>query len=210
MLKKTDLDFLKRLAKGISTQFGSNCEVAIHDLSTENTILAIENGHVTHRKAGDGPSLAVLEALKSKNLSDQIGYLTKNGDGRILKSTTIYIRDESDKVSGIFSINYDITDLVLAQNILNDNTSHEKSEKEPSPIPQNVNELLDELIEESVRYAGKPAPLMNKDDKIKAIEFLNNAGAFLITKSGDKVSNYFGISKFTLYSYIDAATKDNK
>ena len=29
------------------------------------------------------------------------------------------------------------------------------------------------------------------------------AGAFLVTKSGDKIAKYFGISKYTLYSYID-------
>lgn len=28
-------------------------------------------------------------------------------------------------------------------------------------------------------------------------------GAFLTTKSGDKVAKYFGISKYTLYSYVD-------
>ena len=44
---------------------------------------------------------------------------------------------------------------------------------------------------------------MNKEDKVTAIQFLNDSGAFLITKSGDKVANYFGISKYTLYSYID-------
>jgi predicted transcriptional regulator YheO len=44
---------------------------------------------------------------------------------------------------------------------------------------------------------------MNREDKIKAIRFLQDKGAFLITKSGDKVSKYFGISKFTLYNYID-------
>ncbi|MFW5646904.1 MAG: helix-turn-helix domain-containing protein [Acetivibrio ethanolgignens] len=44
---------------------------------------------------------------------------------------------------------------------------------------------------------------MTKEDKIAAIKFLNDAGAFLITKSGDKISKYFGISKYTLYSYID-------
>ena len=44
---------------------------------------------------------------------------------------------------------------------------------------------------------------MNKEEKVKDIQFLNDAGAFLITKSGDKVAKYFGISKFTLYSYID-------
>jgi len=66
-----------------------------------------------------------------------------------------------------------------------------------------VNDLLDALIEQSVALVGKPVALMSKDDKVAAIQYLNDAGAFLITRSGDKVSNYFGISKFTLYSYMD-------
>ena len=64
-------------------------------------------------------------------------------------------------------------------------------------------DLLDHLIEESVALVGKPVALMNKEDKVTAIQFLNVSGAFLFTKSGDKVANYFGISKYTLYSYID-------
>ena len=50
---------------------------------------------------------------------------------------------------------------------------------------------------------GVPVAMMTKDDKVKALNFLNDAGAFLITKSGDKVAKYFGISKYTLYSYVD-------
>lgn len=46
---------------------------------------------------------------------------------------------------------------------------------------------------------------MTKDEKIRAIKFLQDAGAFLITRSGDKISQFFGISKFTLYSYIEQA-----
>lgn len=81
---------------------------------------------------------------------------------------------------------------------------HKEEQKAPERIPQNVNDLLDDLIEQSVALVGKPVAMMTKDDKINAIQFLNNAGAFLVTKSGDKVSKYFGISKYTLYSYIDA------
>lgn len=51
---------------------------------------------------------------------------------------------------------------------------------------------------------------MNKDDKVRAIRFLNESGAFLVTKSGDKVAKYFGISKYTLYSYIDANKDGDK
>lgn len=210
MLKGITLEFLGQLAKGISQQFGNNCEVAVHDLSesyTESSIIIIENGHVTARKAGDGPSLVVLEALHGdqSKLKDHISYLTKTKDGRILKSTTIYIRDEDKKIIGIFSINFDITGLLMVENALKPIISVEPTEKEPERIPQNVNDLLIELIEQSVQQVGKPVALMTKDDKIKAIRFLNNSGAFLITKSGDKVSKFFGISKYTLYSYIDAA-----
>lgn len=68
-----------------------------------------------------------------------------------------------------------------------------------------MGDLLDELIEQSVKIVGKPVALMTKEDKVKAIQFLNETGAFLITKSGDKVCRFFGISKYTLYSYIDEA-----
>ena len=73
----------------------------------------------------------------------------------------------------------------------------------PRRITTDVSQLLDQLIEQSVELVGVPAPLMNKEEKIRAINYLNDAGAFLITKSGDKVSKYFGISKYTLYSYVD-------
>ena len=74
----------------------------------------------------------------------------------------------------------------------------------------NINDLLDELIAQSVALVGKPVALMNKDDKVRAIRFLNESGAFLVTKSGDKVAKYFGISKYTLYSYIDANKDGDK
>ena len=73
----------------------------------------------------------------------------------------------------------------------------------PQRITHNVTELLDLLIEQAIAKVGKPVALMNKDDKIAVVQYLNNAGAFLITKSGDKVSSLLGISKFTLYSYMD-------
>ena len=69
MLDDAVLNFLRHLAKGLADQFGPNCEVVIHDLSDnykENSIVAIENGHVSNRKVGDGPSLAVLDALAKR------------------------------------------------------------------------------------------------------------------------------------------------
>ena len=81
--------------------------------------------------------------------------------------------------------------------------------KEPERITLNVNDLLDDLIRQADEMIGKPVPLMTKEDKIKAIHFLNGNGALLITKSGDKIAKHFGISKYTLYSYLDSKTGGN-
>ncbi|MFP3154254.1 helix-turn-helix transcriptional regulator [Lachnospiraceae bacterium ZAX-1] len=207
------LDFLKQMAKAISTQFGDHCEVVIHDLtrkSLRKSIVYIENGDVSNRKIGDGPSRIVLEALKKppEKLKDQLGYLIKTDNGKTLKSSTIFVREEgTNQVRYILSINYDITNLLYLEESVHSLTACSESansiKKGPEHIAQNVNDLLDDLIEQSVSLVGKPVTLMNKEDKVAAIQFLNDTGAFLITKSGDKVSKYFGISKYTLYSYID-------
>ena len=100
------LDLLKQIAHGLAQQFGDSCEIVIHDVrhGVENTILYIENGHVTDRKSGDSASNVVLEAIKAdpSTLQDQYAYLTKTNDGRLLKSSTFYIKDESGTLAYIF------------------------------------------------------------------------------------------------------------
>ena len=215
MMSKHTLAMLQQIAHGIAIHFGNNCEVLVHDLTadyTNSSIVIIENGTVTMRNIGDGPSHVVLEALHSdhKTLEDKLSYLTKTKDGRILKSSSMFIRGENNAIEAVFSINLDITPMQMAENVLQQLISPISAKNEPENIPQNVNDLLDELIEQSVRIVGKPVALMNKEDKIAAIKFLNGSGAFLITKSGDKISTYFGISKYTLYSYIDAGASGHQ
>lgn len=203
------LTVLKQLAAALASQFGSDCEVVIHDLKAakpEHSIVYIVNGHVTNRDIGDGPSSAVFDAIRNQEKTptpDHAGYLTKTSDGKILKCSTSYIYDDDGTLHYVFEINYDITKLTIIESALHSLLTPQSREEKPRRAPHSVNDLLEHLIDESVALVGKPVPLMNKEDKVTAIQFLNDAGAFLITKSGDKVANYFGISKYTLYSYID-------
>ena len=205
-----DKDFLfaKQVAKGLAGHFGSNCEVVIHDLrgdDPEHSLVAIENGHVTGREAGSGPSHIVLEALKEDpySLEDRISYLTKTPDGKVLKSTTLFIKDDDGKVIGLMGINYDISMLISLDDTIRTFTCQDPPPSEPESITGNVADLLDDMITHSVKITGKPVALMSKTDKIRAIKYLDDRGAFLITRSGPKVCQYFGISTYTLYSYLD-------
>ena len=210
------LELLKQLADGLARQFGPDCEIVIHDLThqdLEHSVAYIKNGHISNRRAGDGPSKVVLETMHKDpaSLTDHLGYLTRTSEGKILKSSTMYIRNaEGTAIDYLLSINYDITGLLTVDRSIKaliDTEPQEDVKKQPEQIVHNVTDLLDSLIEQSVALIGKPVALMNKEEKVTAIQFLNDAGAFLITKSGDKVSKYFGISKFTLYSYIDVNSR---
>ena len=210
MLKNFELDALKKIAKGVAAQFGSSCEVVIHEVipgNAEHSIVAIENGHVTGRKVGDGSSQVVLEQLGKQidpdKAEDRLSYLTKTPTGKLLKSSTVYIKDDAGQVAALFCINFDVTALNMAVGTLQELASPQDLQTAPDRISPNVNDVLDDLIEHSMRLVGKPVELMTKDDKVRAIQFLSERGALLITKSGDKIARHFGISKYTLYSYLD-------
>jgi len=201
-------DFARRMVKALAAQYGDSCEVVLHDLrgsDPEHTIIEIENGHITGRKIGDGPSRIALEAIQDaeETHADRLAYLTKTRDGKILKSSTIFLRDEKHKPIGLLGINSDITLSVAAEQFLHGFNSSIRDDHEPDEISTNVADLLDSLIDQSLSLVGKPASLMDKSEKIRAIRFLNDSGAFLITKSGPKVCQVFGIAKYTLYSYLD-------
>ena len=123
-MSPTILDFCERLAKGIASQFGNDCEVVVHDLehldTSPSTIVAIANGHVTGRDIGDSisPEMAALLQEGADKLGDQFAYLNKTPDNRLIKSTAIFFRDPNGKPIAALSINYDITMLIAVERIL--------------------------------------------------------------------------------------------
>lgn len=209
MLSQAEMNALKQIAKGIAGHFGRSCEVVIHEISersADNSIVAIENGNISGRKVGDGPSHVVLEHLGQGDdaVEDHVGYLTRTPDGKLLKSTSVYIRDAEGKVAAILGINFDISALQMFENALHEIISPDtREQKEPERITLNVADLLDDLIRQADELIGKPPALMTKEDKVRAIRYLSHSGALMITKSGDKIAKHFGISKYTLYSYLD-------
>ncbi len=206
MYKDVDFEvFVKDLMKLITAEFGSNCETVLHDWSNgyDKTIVAIENGHVTGRKIGDPGSNLGLEVMRgTQDGSSQLNYVTKTADNRMLKSSSLYVKNVNGEPIGAFCINYDITDLLSAKDVLGDLTMGDEEERDEQFVTD-VNDLLDYLLSQSEIIVGKQANDMTKEDKLKALKYLDDKGAMLITKSGTKICKFFDISKFTLYNYLE-------
>lgn len=202
-----ELAFFESLIKGVTTLFGNNCEIVLHDLTGdyESTVVMIENGHVTGRKVGDCGSNLGLEVLRgSVGQGDKYGYLSNSRDGNLLRSSSIYIRDPQGKVIGCLCINMDISNLVLAENSLKELTAS-NTQQEDEFFVNDVNELLDHFLRKVQEEIGKPVAYMTREEKIQAVKYLDSKGALLISKAGNRICSFFNISKFTLYSYLDEA-----
>jgi predicted transcriptional regulator YheO len=198
--------FFEALMKGLTAIFGTNCEVVLHDLtdSYESTVVMIENGHVTDRRVGDCGSNLGLEVLRGTvRNGDKYGYFTNTRDGRVLRSSSVYIRDGEGKVIGCLCVNFDVSNLMVADKTIRSLISNGEGEKEEEFFVNDVNQLLDALLKKAMEEVGKPVSYMTRDDKIRVVKYLDQKGAFLITKSGNRICQFLDISKFTLYSYLD-------
>lgn len=201
------MEFLNQLVKGIAAQFGKKCEVVLHDYAQpyDKTIVLIENSSVTGRKIGDCGTNLGLEILRGKiQEGDKYNYITQTKDGKILKSTSLYLKNEEKDIIGSLCINWDITEFYACEaTIRNTIMVSAPNENVNEIITDNVSELMDSLIQESIKFIDKPVKLMEKEDKIRGVKYLDDKGVFLIKKSSDRVAKFYGISKNTLYNYLD-------
>lgn len=199
--------FFESLMKSITALFGSSCEIVLHDLTGdyESTVVMIENGHITGRRVGDCGSNLGLEVLRGTvENGDKYGYISNSRDGKMLRSSSLYIRNSEGRVIGCLCINMDISSLVLAENAIRELTAGSVV-REDEFFVNDVTELLDAFLQKAQDEVGKPVAYMSREDKIKAIKYLDSKGALLISKAGNRICNFFNISKFTLYSYLDEA-----
>lgn len=201
MNEKEIIDILKRIAEGISKTFGNNCEVLISDLNNpDNSIISIYNGHVTGRKVGDPLSELGLKATKEKHIEhDLINYHAKTRDGKLIKCSTIHIK--LGKSWLCLGINYDYTNLAMAHSTLESFFKVEENLKDR--FYSNPNELLENMISEAFKQVGKPASLMNKEDRMKVVKYLDERGALVIQKSVQIVAEKLNVSRYTIYNYLN-------
>ncbi len=136
---------------------------------------------------------------------DRFNYITTTQDGKILRSSSIYLKDDNGNVMGSICINMDITETLQFEGYLRQFNQFESFTNEEEIFAPDVNNLLAHLIQKGQEQIGKPAIDMNKNEKIEFIRFLDEKGAFLITKSGEQICELLGISKFTFYNYLETS-----
>lgn len=211
MVEVKDLDsflkYLDTMSMVISEMFGKNCEVVVSDLDNpDNTILSIYNGEVTGRKVGDPLTALANELIEKSESGYNINY--RKANRRIkkeIKSSTIVTKAFGKNIS--FCINYDCDSLTQMQNSLKQFLSMGEEVYNEIDTLSNL-ELIENKFYQEVEKLGKPIVNMNKNDRIEMIRKLKNAGMFNIQKSVPFVAEKMGVSRYTIYNYLNKISED--
>jgi predicted transcriptional regulator YheO len=201
------LNFVSRLTDALGQTFGKYCEVVVHDLSSpESSIIAIANGSLTGRRVGDTLDALGFQLLKNHSASDLLNYRTKTKDGKELRSSSIFLRDEKGQIFGALCVNVDVSGLLKAQAWIEEALGSASATIDEH-FEHSVDEILETLIQNAISSVGRKIAEMTREDKIAIVAYLEAKGAFLIRYSVERVAELLGLTKYTIYNYLDEIRK---
>lgn len=197
-----------RVADMLVETFGAICEVVIHDLTTpQSSVVYVANGSVTGRRAGQSFDHLIKQVLLNKNFrNDKVSNYEFDANGKKIKSSSVLIRDGENEVIGMLCLNIDMTFFNDAAIMLNNflpsdscmqNSDVENGADEFEEITSIINQLIDNVI------GDRDVSEFKKKDNIEIIEFMDKKGVFLVKGAVDKVAERMGVSRVTIYNYLD-------
>jgi len=63
---------------------------------------------------------------------------------------------------------------------------------------------LERLIEQVEKELGSPLPNLSRNDKQLAVKLLDQRGAFILRRAVEDVADAMGVSRITVYNYLNA------
>ncbi len=195
-----NLDFMKRVEDAVALIFGPQCETLVSDNNDPtHSVLHINNGQVTGRQVGSPVSGLGIKKIRSGNFDeDMVNYIVRTQDGRVLKCASIYFTDEN--ISYSLGVNFDYTNIVNALTTLS-NLAQNNTEMEDE-YSNNPNLILSNMFNEALKTVNRPLTQLNKEDKRKIVQLLDDMGAFLLRHGVVFVAEKLDISRYTVYNYI--------
>jgi predicted transcriptional regulator YheO len=195
---------LAEVVPGLAKALGSGSEVVLHELShPESSVVAIA-GDITGRKVGAPLTDLVLRLLRQGRVfEDPINYPSRTPDGRPLRSSTVFVRDESGEVIGCLCINFELTRWMVAKHLIEGYCRTESlRDQAGETFSPDVEGLLETGIQEIAAREGIPVPMMKKEHKLRVVRALDDQGLFLIKGAVDDVARFLDVSRYTVYNYL--------
>ena len=207
------MDYYKKLIPFLGQAIGSSCEVALQDCQA-GCIIAIFNSHISGRQVGSPLTDLARQIINNKTWKEQdyiTGYEGRSKDGRLLRSSTYFIK-ENDQLLGMICINYDTSCFsqlsqallelgglkYLGKLVLINSAGDETAPKETffDDLDYSINSTIAELFGDHIPEH------FNQEDRIAIIRKLSDKGVFLVKGCVGRVSHLLCCSDASVYRYL--------
>lgn len=196
-------EVLRRLAAALSELLKPSCEVVIHDFTDlEHSIVCIE-GDLTGRSVGGAATDLLLSMAQKEDIDKDLeSYITSLPNGKVMKSSTVFLRDAKGKAYGAFCVNLDITEFIALDRRLRTLLTTKETEGISELFSGDIRETVQSMVMETLYEIDAQAAEMSREDKVMLVARLNNKGVFQVKRAVPIVADLLGLSRATIYNYL--------
>lgn len=229
-MEEHNINHLKKyidLLEFIGSFLPPNCEIVLHDINNiDKSIVAIKNNYISGRNIGGPITDFGLMLLKDKVYEKKdyiLNYSGKTKDGKVLQSSTYFVKDDTGKLIAMLCVNIDLSltktlkkffDNYLSpctNDELNDNKLTESNDAEDSNTVKNdviehfedsVEDIVGSIVQSSLSNLNAPPERLSVEERIEIVRALNSNGIFLIKGAVAEAAKQLKVSENSIYRYI--------
>lgn len=198
------LEAMRPVVHMIANSIGRTSEVVLHDFRTPDASVIEIAGNLTDRGIG-APVNEINKWLLSqgKDVRDKQEKFVRTGRGRTLKTARTLFRDEGGRAFGALCINIDVTELLsVARNIADLAGSDELFQEQPRLV-DDIAYVVQAVVAAEEAKSGSRLNIATPADRMRVFRALQDQGVFTLRRAVPRVAEYFGVSRATIYSYLN-------
>lgn len=193
---------------GIAATFGPVCEVVLHDYRRpEKSVVAVA-GSVTGRTVGGAMSEIGMRVLaRGDDALDELNYVTRTGAGKLVKSSTMVLRDSTGAVFGALCVNVDVTEVDRVQGLLAAlaGTPAGPADAPVTTFGDDIDSVVDALLDAQLTRQDQTWAGLDRPRRLALFRGLDERGVFAVRRAIEQVAVRLGISRASAYSYLSQA-----
>ena len=223
-MKKNSLQQFIKLVPFLGNMLGPDYEIVLHDLTKEHPdIIAIANQHISGRDIGAPLTNRAMQMLTDKTYKKQdwdLNYRGQAENGKVLRCSTFFIKDDDGEPIGLLCINFDdsryrdLSERIFAlchpdeyatQNITINaapfNSTTEDNEQEK--FYNSISSAIDDALIAVMNTSQVPAERLTQDEKVKILQLLEERGIFMLKGVIPIVAQKLASSPASIYRYLN-------
>lgn len=199
-----ELQNYARICDAVSLIFQPFAEVVLHALSTETVVYIA--GKFSKREIGEPSLLSEINFNPDERI---IGpYEKVNWDGRTIKSISVVLPDYQGSPLAVLCVNVDLSDFHTVMRTLSTLIRPADSESKPEALFKNDwHEKINKYIQQWLQSRNLKISDMKRSEKRDLVLSLSSKGAFSAKNSAPYISRILGLSRATIYKYMNERRK---